>query len=251
MAQTVALVDTIKRCLKHKKITYADLAENLDLSEANVKRMFSKRNFTLSRLDEICQVLEMEISDLIREMAYGGTTLDELSIEEEAELVSDVRLLLMATLVVNSWEFEDIETTYRWDQNEIIQLMAKLDRMRIIDLLPGNKYRLLISRHFRWQTKGPVHQFFENQIQREFFNCAFEPDRGELLVFISGMLSRTSNKQLQRSIHRLAKEFDELSKEDSKLPLDERFGTSMVVAMRPWELGVFSALRKEPSDKEF
>ena len=53
MAHTAALVDVLKRELKARGITYAHVARKLNLSEASVKRMFSKREFTLKRLDEI------------------------------------------------------------------------------------------------------------------------------------------------------------------------------------------------------
>ncbi len=249
MAQTVALVETIKRCLKQQKITYHELAEKLDLSEANVKRMFSKRNFTLSRLDEICQVLEMEITDVIMEMSNSGSTLNELSEEQERELVSDNKLVLVTFLVVNQWTFEEILANYNLKPTELIQLLAKLDRMRFIDLLPGNRVRLLISRNFRWIPKGPVYQFFVQNIPKDFFHCDFEPMKGELLLFFNGLLSKASNKQMQRSMHRLAQEFDELNREDAKLPLNQRYGSTLVVAMRPWELEMFKQFRHAPNPK--
>jgi transcriptional regulator with XRE-family HTH domain len=56
MAQSTALVDVLKRELRARGVTYAQVARKLRLSEASIKRMFSKRDFTLKRLDEICQL---------------------------------------------------------------------------------------------------------------------------------------------------------------------------------------------------
>ena len=50
---TITLVDALKRALKGKGITYAAVAEGLGLSEASVKRMFSRRDFTLQRMDDV------------------------------------------------------------------------------------------------------------------------------------------------------------------------------------------------------
>jgi predicted transcriptional regulator len=66
MAQTAALVDVLKRELRARGVTYAQVARNLKLSEASVKRMFSKRDFTLKRLDRICELARSEFSDLAR-----------------------------------------------------------------------------------------------------------------------------------------------------------------------------------------
>ena len=62
MLQASSLVDSLKRELKARGITYADLAVRIDMSEASVKRMFSQKNFTLQRLDEILQVTQIHFS---------------------------------------------------------------------------------------------------------------------------------------------------------------------------------------------
>lgn len=251
MSQTVQLVDTLKRILRERKITYADVAAKLDLSEANVKRMFSKRHFTLNRLEEICAMAGADLGYLMARMHEGSMILDELTEDAERELASDVKLLLVAQLLVNRWEYEDIVNTYDIDEFEATRLLAKLDRLGIIELLPGNRVKTKLSRDFKWIPNGPVYKFFEKHVARDFFNCKFNPKAGELLVFVAGMLSRQSNMQMQNSMRRLAREFDELSKEDGKLPLEETFGTGMVLAMRPWELDIFAELRRKPNTKKF
>ena len=45
------LISTLKRVLKTRGVTYADLAERIALSEASVKRLFSQGTFTLERLE--------------------------------------------------------------------------------------------------------------------------------------------------------------------------------------------------------
>ena len=52
----IAIVDALKRMLKGRGITYANVAAGLGLSEASVKRMFSRRDFTLQRLEDVCRV---------------------------------------------------------------------------------------------------------------------------------------------------------------------------------------------------
>jgi len=64
MANTTDLVIALKREMRTRKITYAVLAKELRLSEAAVKRMFALGDMTLSRIDAICGVLKIELSDL-------------------------------------------------------------------------------------------------------------------------------------------------------------------------------------------
>lgn len=251
MSQTVQLVDTLKKILRERKITYSDVAEKLNLSEANVKRMFSRRHFTLARLEEVCTLADADLGYLMSRMHEGSMIIEELSLEAEKELSSNIKLLMMAQLLINRWELDDIIKTYEFEDIEVTRLLVKLDRLGIIELLPGNRIRNLVSRDFKWITNGPVHKYFEEHVANEFFNCKFNPKAGELLIFMAGMLSRQGNAQMQSSMRRLAKEFDELCKEDGKLPLSDTHGTGFVLAMRPWELSVFSQYRREPNTKRF
>jgi transcriptional regulator with XRE-family HTH domain len=53
MSQIVAVVDALKRALKAKNLTYAQVARELKMSEASVKRMFSSNHFTLHRFEQV------------------------------------------------------------------------------------------------------------------------------------------------------------------------------------------------------
>ena len=75
--------------------------------------------------------------------------------------------------------------------------------------------------------------------------------KGEKLVFKSGMLSRQSNAVFMQRMEQLMAEFSELDQQDTSLPLAERFGTSVVAALRVWELPLFSRLRRHPNEKVF
>ena len=49
---------------------------------------------------------------------------------------------------------------------------------------------------------------------------------------------------MHRLIERLAMEFRQLHEADIHFPLDDRHGTSLVIAMRSWELAAFAQLRR-------
>ena len=56
---TREIVETLKKVLKARSMTYADLAGALRVSTPTVKRLFSRRTFTLERLEEILKLLDM------------------------------------------------------------------------------------------------------------------------------------------------------------------------------------------------
>src|SRR5688572_26195946 len=118
MAQSTALVRALKDVLKARGITYARLAKGLRLSEASVKRVFAQQSFTLERLDRICGFLGIEISDLARIVADEGESPVRLTWEQEKEVVSDPKLLLVAVHALNHWTFDEIASTYTLSKAE-------------------------------------------------------------------------------------------------------------------------------------
>lgn len=243
MSQSGQLVDTLKLELRKQRITYRQVAQKLDLAEASVKRLFAERSFTLKRLEKICELLNMGFHELILQMEKNVELTIELTLEQEKELVSDIKLLLMAHFLVNKHSFSSIVENYDISETEGIRLLARLDRMKIIELQPGNRVKLLISPNFNWIPNGPIQRFFEQKVQSEFFESSFDGP-GELRVFSSGMLSADARVEAMKKIKRLVKEVNELIIASENLPPEQRFGSSMLVAMRPWEVKAFRDLRR-------
>ena len=65
MSQTRSLIDTLKLELRKQRITYKQVSEILDLSETSVKRLFSEEAFSIKRLEKVCALLHLDISDLV------------------------------------------------------------------------------------------------------------------------------------------------------------------------------------------
>ncbi len=244
MAQTNLIISTLKKTLKSHGKTYADVAKHLKLSEASVKRLFAQQTFSLNRLDAVCQMMEIEISDLIQEA--NNTTarqISELTIEQEKEIANNLELLLVTILVINHWCMNDILEFYDFTEAQCIQYLAKLDRLNIIELLPNNHIKIKVSPNFKWHKNGHIQRFYRDTIEAEFFNSKFILDEEKLIV-LNGMLSPESNIIFQRKLERLAREFDEMAKDDSVLPLGKRFGYTSILAVRDWRFSVFDTFKK-------
>ncbi|MDX2465374.1 MAG: helix-turn-helix transcriptional regulator [Porticoccus sp.] len=243
MAQTEALIDTLKQALKSHRLTYAQIAQKLDMSEANIKRMFASKRFTLDRLEEICQLMQMELSDLFQLYEESRQHITQLTLEQEKELVNDDKLLLVAVSVRNRLSFDDIITNYQISETECIRYLAMLDKLKIIDLLPNNRIKLRIDDDFRWLPNGPIDRFFEQQIKNQFLKSRFKGDL-EQRLFLFGLLGDSSTQIIMNKMQNLAKEFTDLHRQDSKLPLEKRHNIGFMLAMRPWDLEVFQPLRQ-------
>jgi transcriptional regulator with XRE-family HTH domain len=246
MAGKTALLEVLKRALKAHGQTYARVARHLGLSEASVKRMLSTGHITLERVERICELMDMDIAELAALLEEQRHRVTHLTREQEEELVGDARLLLVAVCARNHWTLRDITRTYQITEHEGVRLLARLDRLRLIDLLPGNRIKLRVAENFQWLPGGPIERYFERHVQQEFLGGPFGPEDG-VRLFLSGMLSRASQQILLRRVRALAEEFATLHRQDTALPVAERRNVGLALATRPWELAAFARLRRPPA----
>jgi transcriptional regulator with XRE-family HTH domain len=246
MTNSTTLVTGIKLRLRAHGWSYRQFAQRLGLSEPTVKRDLSRGRFSLTRLDRICEVLGVDILDLLQ--PPGTAPLTELSEAQELALVENPRLLLVTYLVVNNWKVSEIINTFRLEQNDLVNLLLKLDRLRIIDYRPPVRIKKLTARNFSWRKDGPVHAYFIRRVIPEFFDSRFEAP-GDEFRFVGGMLSEASLLRLRASLRHVASEFESLAQQDARLPLEERDGCTAILALRSWEFSEFANLRRSPRVK--
>ena len=142
--QTAGLVEALKKLLKARGVTYRALAAGLRLSEPSIKRLFSERTFTLQRLEEVCQFLEVDFFELAKLARGAASTVDEMSIEQEKILAGDSKLLGVFYLVFNDWQPDDIFERYVLTRAEVTRLLLRLEKLGLVEVMPGDKVKLRV-----------------------------------------------------------------------------------------------------------
>lgn len=246
MTELDQIFSTLKKRLKAQGMTYRDVASALGISEPSVKRIFAGQRLPADRLVEIANLLGFTLAELAQEAALSENRLHTLTEAQERELVSDEKLLLVAVCVLNQWTVTEIGITYALNEAECVQRLAKLDRLRLIHLLPGNRIRLNVARDFDWLPNGPIRRYFRDQGLDDFLRSAFG-GADEVMGFSHGMLTEAAISKLLAEIRKLRQRFAELHEESLSAPLRKRRGCGMLLAMREWELATFTDLRRHAS----
>jgi len=243
MSQTNALLSTLKKQLKAHGLTYADVAKRMKLSEATIKRAFAENSFTLQRLESMCSLIGCQISDIVQAMEREQPQLIQLTEEQEEEIIADDKLLIVAVSVLNGFGFKDLMRSYHFKETELIQKMAKLDRLKLIELLPNNRIKLLIAPNFRWLPNGPIQRFFLEKVEQDFFRSQFDKENEKLIV-LNGMLRQSSIAEIEKRLEGVAKKFNDLQQEDLAQPMAEKDGVTSVLALRAWRVPLFERYRR-------
>ena len=127
-----------------------------------------------TRLERICELLDLSLREILERAAERGAPTNQLTLHpgardrrRPAAVPGD---LAAAQPHVGA---EDITRLYRFSERELVRWLIRLDRLKVIELQPGNRVRLLVSRRFSWRPGGPVQRYIHDKLLREFLASAF------------------------------------------------------------------------------
>lgn len=241
MSDTSLMIDALKRQLKAKGVTYAELGRRIGLSEPSVKRMFAQRSFTLARLEQVLDVVGMDFAELAQAATDAPQLISQLTYAQEEEIIGDTKLLVVAVAALNQIPVEEIVAVYRIGEAEAVKYLLRLDRIGFLTLLPNNRVKLLVSRTFSWIPNGPIQAWFRQEASGDYLATRFA-DSHELMRLVSVMLSPRSTKALLERLKQVADEFSQQHQDDARLPYDQRHSITFLLAARPWMPEAFQAL---------
>lgn len=164
MPQTHALIEALKRLLKARAVTYAELAQRIGVSEASVKRMFSQKQFTLQRLDQILVAIGSDFQQLalaVQTAQAAPTLITGLTYAQENyrrhPLVRGGRVRPEPAPTGADRRLHDIS------EAQAVKYLLRLDKIGFLELLPNNRVKLLVARTFAWITKRPHPHVFQKR----------------------------------------------------------------------------------------
>lgn len=243
MTEAVQLISTIKKKLKSQGMTYRDLASALYISEPSIKRIFASGRMTIDRLVQISNLLGYTLAEITKEAISEQTRLSTLTEKQEREVVSDPKLLIVAVCALNHYKMDEIVKLYQMTTEECIKYLLRLDKLRIIDLLPNNRIRINVERDFDWLPLGPIKQYFQSRGINDFLESNFTHE-DETMAFVNGMFTDQALAQIRDELRRLRLKISELHNDSLSAPLSKRAGIGLLLAMRRWEPSDFRKFRR-------
>lgn len=242
MKASETLVKALKRELRMRGVTYRELATRIGLSEASVKRMFSQRSIDIRRLDAILEAIGAEPHAMLAALAEPDHLLERMSWEQEAEIVGDPRLFTVAVCTLSLLSFEQIISIYRIGDVECVRHLLRLEKLGFLELHPNNRYRLKVSRTFRWLPDGPILRYFRSQAT-DFLAHDFSGP-GDTVGVLNVRISNEARLSLKSRLLAVMGEYSEQHVADTRLPLAKRHPVSILVGVRSWEPAIMRAQRR-------
>lgn len=153
--KTTEIKKSLKQILKTRKQKYSDLASHLDCSIPTVKRMLSSEEISLSRLLQICEFLDVNLTDLESMVKASKQVEYKFTEKQEVFLVNHKNYFAFLIEIYNGNSSDQIAKKYHLTDRSMQKYLMGLEKYDLIKVSGKNKVRPYYT-HLPSLGRGPL-----------------------------------------------------------------------------------------------
>ncbi len=104
------------------------------------------------------------------------------------------------------WTFKDILNRVKVNKTELVTLLQRLEEMGVVQVSPGNQFKLTISKKFSWIPDGPIMRMTRRE-SADYFAYSFE-EPIDLINSFSVYLTPASHDKLKSQLMKITKDIN-------------------------------------------
>lgn len=158
----------------------------------------------------------------------------QLSLEQEKALAASPRLFSFFHLLLFGVPVSTIIREYDIGKAETARSVRQLEKLQLLEILPRDKVKMLVTKNLLWRPAGPLRQAFEQPIRERFLDPRFTGSQA-FRKFATRRLSPTSQALMLRKIKRLVSDMDSLSEVDTIDGPEDVVMSGLFLAFRSFE----------------
>lgn len=230
------ILQALKKLLKKKGLRYQDVADALKVSKVTVRRYLSGRGLTVDALERLCSVLGITLADLIDVVRDSRmTNSNHLTPSQEDTLVAEPFLVVLFTLLMRGWSPGQLQTEFDLTESELNGYLLKLDRLKLIELHPFGRVRLLIGQPYQVAPRGPLIKGFNRYIRDDLYKVdVMGPEVAFQYTYLK--VSSATRQHLTKMLGDLLVTAEQMSAADRNLPKDVTSWQNLFILMSPTDL---------------
>ena len=156
--QFASLTRALKTVLKSKGLTYAELAQLIDMSESGLKKLLTAEDGSVGRLDTMCRALGIKLLDLIQ-IAEAESPVSEFRLPlkvQEFFIANFDCFRVFWMLMYDELPPEKIQSELKMSEKEFWKHVRQLDRFDLVKVGESNRLTLPQRDHLVWANEGPL-----------------------------------------------------------------------------------------------
>ncbi|MBT3980503.1 MAG: helix-turn-helix transcriptional regulator [Bacteriovoracaceae bacterium] len=140
------MTHTLRSILRQKSIKLSDIANELNISVATVKRIFSQKDGPLGKIEAICKMIDISFRDLVELSTKQLKKCDRLTKRQEKFLIqNDLLTTIFMDLFVRKMTLENISDKYQISRNKLLSHIYKLEKEKLIEVHPNDEIKFNIE----------------------------------------------------------------------------------------------------------
>lgn len=233
-----ALIRTLKRTLKDKKITYKALADEMGISEQTLKRFFTQEDGSVGRIAEICDIIGVNFFRLTEFSNERKESQFTLSLEQESFLVNHLEVYGFFLMLVRGRTVEQIAQEYSLSDLKVKHLLRRMEENQLLVRLAYPKVQLLFKGAHNWLDNGPLGKAFGKSMAIDLVDYCFRDtaedfeEESEFKTYSIKRVSPQTFKSMVSEMMELLKNFRRRSEIDQTLlPYEDLVPIQWLVSM--------------------
>lgn len=229
------MVHSLREMLRREGWTARRIAAEFAIGEATAKRWLAGKGLTLEKLEALSGLCQLSLADLARASERPDPALaDELTLAQERALSADIFLAFLFMTILGGNTPSEIARDFHVPGADLDAALVRLERLALIDRLPGGRVRPLIDRAIVWR-KTPMRALFEEHMKPQFVDMDFA---SEDAVYASEVMKLSAQgaatlAELIETHRRDVQALAERDRDETHLP---RRWYGMLCAMRPMDM---------------
>lgn len=155
-SQIRAVVSALKKIIKKNGLTYKDVALKLRLSEQTIKRFFTDTEVSLSRLADICELVDVPLDELFSAALKQKAPTYRLTVAQEEFLVDHPGLFGLYSKLAGGMKPHQIQMRFAISESTMRQSLRLLENEKLIERGVGDSIKLSNKGNHSWVMGGPL-----------------------------------------------------------------------------------------------
>lgn len=204
---SVFFIKSLKKQIKMSRTTYRELAMQLKMSEAGVKKIFTKQDISFGRALQICRTLGLDISDILNESSENMLREQSLTEKQQNFFIEHPSYFhFFMQLGYEQIPLEQIQKKYNLNDKSVFKYLKKFDDLGLIKLHKNNSFTLVDGAVLRLKTSGTPMEKLKFQATEDLLNSIESSKNG----FLGGAilyLSRLEMDNLKTDLEDLSNRY--------------------------------------------
>ena len=221
-SQHDVMMEVLRDLYRQHGLRFSDVAARLHSTERTVTRWFSADSLETAILRQMCGLIGIDFFALCE---LAGQRLESRpsrhTIQQEQALAGCPPLTYLFAQICKGWAFLELRDDIDIPEAVLVDHLIRLDKIGLIDLLPGNQIRLKTAKEMVLNPNGPYARNLNRWLGEVFKNPNVDEESS---VWVCDFMKLTpgSREQLERKFRALMREAYELSDADRRANAEAR-----------------------------